>query len=109
MSSIDSAFTDIPQSEDPQVRAVFVAMNGSPARFWPETTCAEMVQWARALIEAGVIAATDAVTDDGDGPDRLYVSTITESLTPQYRALRKPHPGAVPYIPERIAQAKEPG
>lgn len=52
MSSIDSAFTDIPQSEDPQVRAVFVAMNRAGNPFYPETTCAEMVKWFRAWEEA---------------------------------------------------------
>ena len=35
-----------------------------------------------------------------DTPPRLYISTITSDLTPQYRALRKPHPGAVAYVPE---------
>jgi len=31
---------------------------------------------------------------------RLYISTITANLTPEYRALPKPHPGAVAYAPE---------
>jgi hypothetical protein len=31
---------------------------------------------------------------------RLYISTITANLTPEYRALPKPHPGAVAYLPE---------
>jgi hypothetical protein len=31
---------------------------------------------------------------------RLYISTITANLTLEYRALPKPHPGAVAYVPE---------
>jgi len=31
---------------------------------------------------------------------RLYISTITADLTTEYRALPKPHPGAVAYVPE---------
>lgn len=50
-----TAPTDIPQSDDPQIRAVFTAMNSDPSRYYPETTCAEMVKWARALVAAGVL------------------------------------------------------
>jgi len=31
---------------------------------------------------------------------RLYISTITANMTTEYRALPKPHPGAVAYLPE---------
>ena len=41
------AHTDIPHSDDPQVRAVFEAMNAGPG-YCPEAKCAEMVRWFRA-------------------------------------------------------------
>lgn len=44
--------TDICYSDDPQVRAVFDAMNRAGNPFYPETTCAEMVKWFRAWEEA---------------------------------------------------------
>jgi hypothetical protein len=48
--------TDIPQSKDPQVRSVFLAMQEAiPGIYYPETTCAEKVAWARALVAAGVL------------------------------------------------------
>lgn len=48
---MQSTYTDIPQSDDPVVRAVFEAMN-TPTRFYPETTCAEFVKMYRAAREA---------------------------------------------------------
>ena len=48
---MQSAYTDIPQSEDPVVRAVFKAVN-TEAHFYPETTCAEFVKFFRPAFEA---------------------------------------------------------
>ena len=48
---MQSAYTDIPQSEDPVVRAVFEAVN-TEAHFYPETTCAEFVKFFRPAFEA---------------------------------------------------------
>jgi hypothetical protein len=35
---------------------------------------------------------------------RLYISTITANLTPEYRALPRLHPGAVAYVEEDYVQ-----
>lgn len=42
---------------DPATRVVYEALNRDPGEFWPETTCALAVQFAEALIKAGVIPA----------------------------------------------------
>lgn len=55
MGDMDKSCTDIPQSDDPQVRAVFKAMNRDPGRFVPETECARQVEWFRAMVAAGVV------------------------------------------------------
>lgn len=52
--------TDICHSADPQVCAVFEAMNRAGNPFYPETTCAEMVKWFRAWEEAKHVGGCDA-------------------------------------------------
>jgi len=42
---------------DPATRVVFEEMNRDPGKFYPMETCALAVQFAEALIKAGVIPA----------------------------------------------------
>ena len=88
---------------DPRVRTVVEQMNGDPSKFYADVTCALAVQFAQALVKAGVLAAGerfDGAVEEYEGLPRLFISVSRGGLTPRYTASERMHLGAEAYVPE---------